>query len=65
MSEKKDKWEGCPYKVEEHEKALKNIALGIMPDPFGRGYKYHTGYIQMAYTWLKEKKELDMLKGIY
>jgi hypothetical protein len=60
-----NKWEGCPYDVKKHEEALKRIALGFMPDPFGRGFKYHNAQVGMAYEWLKEKKAADMAKGIY
>ena len=61
----RSKWEGCPIDIKKHEKALKQIALGIMPDHFGRGFKYHNAQVGMAYQWLKEKKAIDMANGIY
>ena len=61
----RDKWEGCPYDIKKHEQVLKQIASGIMPDLAGQGFKYHNAHVELAYTWLKEKKDSDMAKGIY
>lgn len=61
----KSKWEGCPIDIKKHEQALKQIALGLMPDHFGRGFKYHRAQMEMAHIWLKEKKAADMANGIY
>lgn len=52
---KDSKWSGCPYDVEKHEKALKEIALGIQADLSGRTVKYHESRIELGYMWLKEQ----------
>lgn len=62
---KEAKWEGCPYDVKKHAEELRKIAIGVMPDHYGSGYRYHTGRVQLAYEWLKKKKEIDAANGIY
>jgi hypothetical protein len=59
-----DKWAGCPFDVKKHEKALKQIALGVMPDPSGRGVKYHQSRIELSYEWLKEQDFYKMERGV-
>lgn len=59
------KWEGCPFDVVYHEKTLRAIEVGTYPDPSGSGKRYHGSRIVLAYEWLKEKRESDILKGIY
>lgn len=61
---KDSKWFGCPFDVKKHEQALKEIALGIMPDPCGRGTKYHQSRIELGYDWLREQDFYKREHGI-